>query len=50
MSRVALSQLVGKSKNMIALYESGEVDPPGSVIKLLADVLEVSIDYLLGKE
>lgn len=48
MSRQALSELCGKSKNMVALYESGEVDPPGSVVKLLAENLGVTTDYLLG--
>lgn len=47
MSRQALSELCGKSKNMVALYESGEVEPTSSTVKLLAEVLCVSSDYLL---
>ena len=49
-SRRALSELVGLSKNMIAVYERGEVEPPASVVILLAEHFEVSTDYLLGCE
>ena len=49
-SRRALSELVGLSKNMIAVYERGEVEPPASVVILLAQHFEVSTDYLLGNE
>lgn len=48
MSRQALSELCGKSRNMVAIYESGEVEATGSVIKLLAENLDVTADYLLG--
>lgn len=47
-SRAVLSQLVGLSKNMIALYESGEREPTASVIVRLAELFEVPTDYLLG--
>lgn len=49
-SRRTLSELVGLSKNMIALYEQGEVDPPASTVIQLAEYFGVSTDYLLGKK
>lgn len=48
MSRQTLSELCGMSKNMVSIYENGESEPTGSVIKLLAENLGVSADYLLG--
>lgn len=49
-SRRTLSELVGLSKNMIALYEQGEVDPPASTVVQLAEYFGVSADYILGKK
>ena len=49
-SRRTLSELVGLSKNMIALYEQGEVDPPASTVIQLAEYFGVSADYILGKK
>lgn len=45
-----LSELVGLSKNMIAVYERGEVEPPASTVIILADYFGVSTDYILGIE
>lgn len=50
MSRRTLSELCGLSKNMIAVYERGEADPSTETLCALADILEVSTDYLLGRE
>lgn len=47
-SQRALSERCGMSKNVISVYESGEVEPTASVIRQLAKELEVSSDYLLG--
>lgn len=47
-SQRVLSELCGMSKNVISVYESGEVEPTASVILMLANELEVSADYLLG--
>lgn len=49
-SRRVLSELCGLSKNMIAVYESGEKEPTASIVIQIADFFGVSTDYLLGKE
>lgn len=47
-SQRVLSERCGMSKNMISVYESGDVEPTASVIREIAQCLEVSSDYLLG--
>lgn len=49
MSRKALSELCGLSKNMVARYEKGIREPSISKLMELADYFEVSVDYLLGR-
>lgn len=49
LSRRALSELCGLSKNMIAVYERGEADPSTETIRQLANLFGVSADYLLGR-
>ena len=49
-SQRVLSELCGLSKNMISVYERGEVEPTASVLEVLADCFDVSVDYLLGRE
>ena len=49
LSRRALSELCGLSKNMIAVYERGEADPSTETICQLANLFGVSTDYLLGR-
>ena len=48
-SRRVLSELCGLSKNMVSVYESGEVEPSLSALSALADALDVSTDRLLGR-
>lgn len=50
MSRRTLSELCGLSQNMIAVYERGEADPSTDTLCQLADLFNVSTDYLLGRE
>ena len=45
-----LGELVGVSGGSISQYESGDRNPRREVLERLASVLEVSTDYLLGKE
>ena len=45
-SRKILSELCGLSKNMIARYERGEVQPNLASLIALSAYFEVSIDYL----
>lgn len=49
-SRRVLSELCGMSKNMISLYERGEAEPSASTVAAIADALDVSADYLLGRD
>ncbi|MDN4593541.1 helix-turn-helix domain-containing protein [Polycladomyces subterraneus] len=44
-----LGQQVGVTKVSISLYESGRRNPDLETITKIADVLEVSVDYLLGR-
>jgi HTH-type transcriptional regulator, competence development regulator len=43
------AELLGTNIRMIARYEAGETDPAGDVIARMADIFEVSADYLLGR-
>jgi XRE family transcriptional regulator, fatty acid utilization regulator len=47
LSQSDLGRKVGLSTNGVSLIERGVVDPRASVIHAMADVLGVSIDYLL---
>ncbi len=44
-----LAKMVGIHPNILGRYERGETTPNVEMISKIADVLEVSIDYLLGK-
>lgn len=44
-----LSELLDAGIRMIARYESGITDPSGDVISRMADIFDVSADYLLGR-
>ncbi len=48
LSQQQLAELVGVSKRSIAAYETTDTKPRGNVARRLADVLRVSIDYLLN--
>lgn len=48
LSQAQLGQLIGTSGDIIGRYERGAMTPSIEVIKRLADVLEVSLDYLVG--
>ena len=50
MKRRVASELCGLSKNMMKRYENGEVEPRASALILLADLYNVSVDYILGVE
>ncbi|MEH6941485.1 helix-turn-helix domain-containing protein [Bacillus sp. JJ722] len=44
-----LADKVGISKSMISYYENGKKTPSVKTINIIASVLNVSVDYLLGK-
>lgn len=43
-----LAKLVGVSAGMISIWENNINEPKASYIKALAEVLDISTDYLLG--
>ncbi|HVO71044.1 MAG TPA: helix-turn-helix transcriptional regulator [Aggregatilineaceae bacterium] len=47
-SQRELARLCGLGENQIHRYEAGKSDPSATHLKLIADKLEVSTDYLLG--
>ncbi|USK72657.1 helix-turn-helix domain-containing protein [Peribacillus asahii] len=47
-SMQAIGELGGVGKSTIASYESGEKKPTTDRLKVFAEILGVSIDYLLG--
>jgi|RhiMetdeSRZDD1v2_1073273.scaffolds.fasta_scaffold19106_17 transcriptional regulator with XRE-family HTH domain len=49
LSQGALGKKIGLSTNGVSLIENGEVDPRVSIVAAIADVLGVSMDYLLGR-
>jgi transcriptional regulator with XRE-family HTH domain len=44
-----ISKLIGTSGDVIGRYERGDIKPSIEVVQKIADALEVSIDYLVGK-
>lgn len=48
-SQEELAAALGVQQQAIARWEAGKVDPASLVVRRLADALEVSTDYLLGR-
>jgi transcriptional regulator with XRE-family HTH domain len=44
-----LAEQLSLSTRQIARYEAGEADPASSVVTKMADIFDVSTDYLLGR-
>lgn len=49
LSQAALGKAVGTSGDIIGRYERGIITPSIEVIMKIADALDVSIDFLVGK-
>lgn len=49
LSQAALGNLIGTSGDVVGRYERGDIKPSIDVVVKIADVLEVSVDYLIGK-
>ncbi len=49
LSQDALAKKVGVHPNVIGRYERGEAKPTIEVATKMADVFEVTVDYLVGK-
>ena len=43
-----LAKMIGVSNGMISIWENNINEPKATYVKKLAEVLEVSTDYLLG--
>lgn len=50
MTQAELGLQIGRSKSVISNYESGRKIPPVDVLAGIADVLDSSVDYLIGRE
>jgi transcriptional regulator with XRE-family HTH domain len=50
LSRTQLAFHVNKCEDSVARYEHGERIPPVGTLARIADVLDVSVAYLLGDE
>lgn len=50
LSQESLSELTGISQTQISRYEKGENDPTGAALIALADSLETTVDWLLGRD
>lgn len=49
MTQEKISQILHCSQRIYSNYERGEVDIPTEILIKLADLHDVSIDYLLGR-
>lgn len=49
LSQADLGRMIGTSGDVIGRYERGDITPSIDVVSKIADALEVSVDYLIGK-
>lgn len=49
MSQEELAHLIGSSQKQISKYETGTNSPTADVLNALADALDTTADYLLGR-
>ena len=49
LSQASLGKLIGTSGDVIGRYERSDIKPSIDVVIKIADTLEVSIDYLIGR-
>ena len=49
MTQAALAEKLGLDKSTVAKYESSDVTPSSEILMMLADIFNVSVDYLLGR-
>ncbi len=49
LSQAALGKMISTSGDVVGRYERGDIKPSIDVVVKIADALEVSIDYLIGK-
>lgn len=49
LSQAALGKIIGTSGDVIGRYERGDIIPSIEVVSKIADALDSSVDYLIGK-
>lgn len=49
LSQADLGKIIGTSGDVVGRYERGDITPSIDVVSKIADALEVSVDYLIGK-
>lgn len=49
LSQAALGKKIGTSGDVVGRYERGDIKPSIDVVTKIADELEISIDFLVGK-
>jgi transcriptional regulator with XRE-family HTH domain len=49
LSQADLGKMIGTSGDVVGRYERGDITPSIEVVAKIADALEVSVDYLIGK-
>jgi transcriptional regulator with XRE-family HTH domain len=49
LSQADLGRLIGTSGDVVGRYERSDITPSIDVVAKVADSLEVSVDYLIGK-
>ena len=49
LTQAQLGKLLGCSGSTVSLYEGGQRSPDTEMLVRLADVFDVSVDYLLGR-
>lgn len=48
MSQKELAQRTGISESVLSRYENGTITPPSNKLQLIAAILNVTVDYLMG--
>ena len=48
LSQVKLGEMLSVSQDTISLWEKSKSYPPAEIVILLAEIFEVSCDYILG--
>lgn len=49
LSQADLGKIIGTSGDVVGRYERGDIKPSIDVVSKIADALDVSVDFLIGK-
>lgn len=50
MTQAELAKILGVNQTAVGKYERGDLQPNNNILCMLADIFDVSVDYLLGLE